>query len=368
MLPRRSAWGLAILLAPLLCIPLPVQADWYRLGSRADAEVHADLPTAGGNESSSDGNEQLKSVPVRFNYNIPRKHERVRYESEVVSYVIDCARGQVRAGARELYAERQGIGELVASIDGPEVESASFEVPAAGTVEARLLSMVCAARQRAVVASEPASTSSGEEARRVFESASKSVALIGTDAGRQGSAVAIHLGDEGYVEFATNCHVLAGAKKFVVKQRDTTAIGVFVAGNPELDACMFKARLPASIATLRPTKDTRVGERVYAIGAPSGMELTLSDGLLSGKRISDGESALYLQTSAPISPGSSGGGLFDSAGRLLGITTFRLDRGSALNFAISADAFTAMKSVATVRSLVGIPARESAERTQGKSP
>ena len=368
MLPRRSAWGFAALLAPLLCIPLPVLADWYRIGSRGDAEVHADLPTPGNNESSPDGNEPLKSVPVRFNYNIPRKHVRTRYESEVVSYAIDCARGQVRAGARELYAERQGMGELVASIDGSEVESASFEVPAAGTVEARLLNMMCAARQRAVAASEPAQATSGDEARRVFESASKSVVIIGTDVGRQGSAVAIHSGDDGYVEFATNCHVLAGANKFIVKQRDTSALGVFVAGNPKMDACVVKARVPATKAALRPTKDTRIGERVYAIGAPSGLELSLSDGLLSGKRISDGESALYLQTSAPISPGSSGGGLFDSAGRLLGITTFGLELGSSLNFAISADAFTAMKSVATVHSLDGIPARAISERTKGKSP
>ena len=69
-----------------------------------------------------------------------------------------------------------------------------------------------------------------------------------------------------------------------------------------------------------------------------------------------------------ISPGSSGGGLFDSAGRLLGITTFFMMRGQGLNFAISADAFTAMKSVATVHSLDGIPARETSERTKGKSP
>jgi serine protease Do len=46
----------------------------------------------------------------------------------------------------------------------------------------------------------------------------------------------------------------------------------------------------------------------------------------------------YLQTTAPISGGSSGGGLFDCAGRLMGITTFYVD-GQNLNFAIAADEF-----------------------------
>src|SRR5262249_49670558 len=84
------------------------------------------------------------------------------------------------------------------------------------------------------------------------------------------------------------------------------------------------------------TDDLQVGQRVYAIGAPQELELTLSDGLISGLRQTEGGSIQLIQTSAPISPGSSGGGLFDQDGRLVGITTFFVEEGQNLNFALPA--------------------------------
>ena len=77
-----------------------------------------------------------------------------------------------------------------------------------------------------------------------------------------------------------------------------------------------------------------VGEGVYAIGSPQGLALTISDGIISGKRRSPGdEGSQVLQTTAAISPGSSGGGLFNENGRLVGITTYRMSGGESLNFA-----------------------------------
>jgi tetratricopeptide (TPR) repeat protein len=61
------------------------------------------------------------------------------------------------------------------------------------------------------------------------------------------------------------------------------------------------------------------------------MELTIGEGILSGYRVFD--SARYLQTTAPISPGSSGGGLWDEQGRLLGITSFYEEFAQNVNFA-----------------------------------
>lgn len=74
--------------------------------------------------------------------------------------------------------------------------------------------------------------------------------------------------------------------------------------------------------------------------ASTGYELTLSDGLISGKRSLQGNS--YLQVTAPISHGSSGGGLFDGNGRLIGITTLMDTSGQALNFAIPAELIAEM--------------------------
>ena len=95
------------------------------------------------------------------------------------------------------------------------------------------------------------------------------------------------------------------------------------------------------LAGVRAYKDLKVGERAFTIGSPAGFESTLGEGLVSGLREEEG--LHYVQTSAPISPGSSGGGLFDQHGNLIGITTLiyvgeqRINQ--SLNFAIAGDEF-----------------------------
>jgi tetratricopeptide (TPR) repeat protein len=92
---------------------------------------------------------------------------------------------------------------------------------------------------------------------------------------------------------------------------------------------------------LRLSSTLAVGEHVYALGAPEGLELSLSEGLVSSLRSFDGLS--FIQTTAPISHGSSGGGLFDGQGSLIGITTFTFKDGQNLNFAIPSDLVATLK-------------------------
>jgi S1-C subfamily serine protease len=81
-----------------------------------------------------------------------------------------------------------------------------------------------------------------------------------------------------------------------------------------------------------------VGEVVYTVGSPQGLENTLAEGIISGKRELGGQE--IIQTTAPISRGSSGGGLFDSSGNLIGITTFKIVDAEGLGFAIPIHEFT----------------------------
>lgn len=149
---------------------------------------------------------------------------------------------------------------------------------------------------------------------------------------RAGSAVVIAPG-----RLVTNCHVLAKASSFVVKQDNVTFGATLEFPDPARDLCQIKvANFTAPPVALAPAGSARVGQRVYAIGNPRGLENTLSEGILSGLRGSLGSEseARLLQTTAAISPGSSGGGLFDSEGRLLGITSFAARDGGSLNFAM----------------------------------
>ncbi len=80
-----------------------------------------------------------------------------------------------------------------------------------------------------------------------------------------------------------------------------------------------------------------VGERVFAIGSPLGLERTVTEGIVSTKtRQLAGE--LYLQTTAQINPGNSGGPLFNMSGEVIGITNMKITFGEGLGFAIPVEA------------------------------
>lgn len=147
-----------------------------------------------------------------------------------------------------------------------------------------------------------------------------------------GSAVVIGAGS-----LVTNCHVLAKARRVAITRENVGYGATIDAADPERDLCLLKVRnFTAPAVVPAEGDDLKVGARVYAIGSPRGLEQTISDGLLSGlRRSADGDLAA-LQVTVPISPGSSGGGLFDGKGRLIGITTFQLRDSQNLNFAVPA--------------------------------
>jgi len=104
------------------------------------------------------------------------------------------------------------------------------------------------------------------------------------------------------------------------------------AGDPDKDLCLLKATgLTAKPARLGQAVKLKVGEPVYAVGSPQGLELSLSGGIVSQLR---GGPPPLIQTTVAISQGSSGGGLFNAEGELVGITTFYLKDGQSLNFAL----------------------------------
>jgi hypothetical protein len=131
----------------------------------------------------------------------------------------------------------------------------------------------------------------------------------------------------------TNCHVLQGGAKWTISQGNHQWRVSVVRRNSSHDLCEIGSpTLTATPVVIRDSSDVKIGERVYAIGAPHQLEASLSEGLVSGLR-EEGDGVL-IQTTAPISPGSSGGGLFDAEGRLIGITTFTLRKSQNLNFAL----------------------------------
>ena len=80
------------------------------------------------------------------------------------------------------------------------------------------------------------------------------------------------------------------------------------------------------------TQNLETGQHVYAIGSPSGLAYTVTSGIISGDRLYG--DVRYLQTDAPINPGSSGGPLIGDNGKVLGINTMILEETEGIGFAI----------------------------------
>lgn len=148
----------------------------------------------------------------------------------------------------------------------------------------------------------------------------------------QGSGV--FLADTG--QLATNYHVIEGAHSAFVKSEIHGILPVVGVEQYSIarDVAILRIR-GSGFHSLRIGKAPRVGERVLAVGTPLGLEQSVSEGIISGIRRDAGFEV--LQTTAPISPGSSGGALVNEVGDLLGITTYTFASGQNLNFAIPAD-------------------------------
>ncbi|MDQ1921762.1 trypsin-like peptidase domain-containing protein [Massilia pseudoviolaceinigra] len=205
----------------------------------------------------------------------------------------------------------------------------------------------------------PAGGSSGAMGmEELFAKLSPYVARINMYRGgtQTGTGSGVALGGDAII---TNCHVaLAGTRLQVKLGQDSYEATVAVA-DEERDLCKLSVKgLNAPAVVIGASSDVRTGQRVIAIGAPHGLDLTISDGIVSSLRPLDG--GTLIQTTAPVSPGSSGGGLFDSAGRLVGIVTFQMRTGQNLNFAAPAEWIGSMRT----RSGGGLIGKMSAERAQ----
>jgi S1-C subfamily serine protease len=172
--------------------------------------------------------------------------------------------------------------------------------------------------------------------------------LFGPDEVPQGTGTGFFWGDKGHI--VTNFHVIKDANAARVILSDKSSYPAqYVGGDPSKDlAVLWINAPPEKIKAIRlgTSKDLQVGQMVYAIGNPFGLDQTLTTGVVSAldREI---ESVLQnrvirgvIQTDAAINPGNSGGPLLDSSGRLIGVNTaiYSPSRASAgIGFAIPVD-------------------------------
>jgi S1-C subfamily serine protease len=164
----------------------------------------------------------------------------------------------------------------------------------------------------------------------------------------QGTGSGFVWDDAGHV--VTNFHVIQGAQKAEVTLADQSRLDAQLVGvEPDKDVAVLKVnapvgRLPA--IALGASRDLRVGQKVFAIGNPFGLDQTLTTGVISAlnrriQSVTGRPIQGMIQTDAAINPGNSGGPLLDSAGRLIGVNTAIYSPGGSgfigIGFAVPVD-------------------------------
>jgi serine protease Do len=155
------------------------------------------------------------------------------------------------------------------------------------------------------------------------------------------------LNEEGYL--VTNYHVIEKETKIEVTMFQKVKDGFekkkfkkikIEAINPFIDLALLKVEdlgdANVKFVYLGDTDRIRVGEKVFAIGNPLGLERTVTDGVISTKNRAF-EGLVYIQTNADINPGNSGGPLFNLAGEVIGVTNMGYIFFGGLGFAIPVD-------------------------------
>jgi serine protease Do len=147
-------------------------------------------------------------------------------------------------------------------------------------------------------------------------------------------------------DLVTNFHVIEGETQISVEvyhqvggrlDRKVYKQVRIIAVNKFADLALLKIEdkdAPAFVtAPLGDADALSVGQTVFAIGSPLGLERTVTEGIIS-TRTREFQGALYLQTTAQINPGNSGGPLFNLAGQVVGVINMKVTFGEGIGFAI----------------------------------
>jgi len=178
--------------------------------------------------------------------------------------------------------------------------------------------------------------SSLKEAEQIFNEVADSIVVINVQTALGGALGSGFVVDSNGI-IVTNFHVISEAENATVKFKNGSSYPIteVIDYDPVRDFFVFKINASGlPVTPLGNSDNLTPGQKVLVIGAPLGLDYTISNGLFSGIR-DDVSGQKIIQFTAPISPGNSGGPLLNMQGQAIGMATFTNMGGQNLNFAIS---------------------------------
>ena len=160
---------------------------------------------------------------------------------------------------------------------------------------------------------------------------------LNRDFTQKGMGSGFIISDDGYI--FTNNHVVNKASRIKVKLSDGKEYDAEVKGtDPNTDIALIKINAPGRLPYVRmgDSDRLRIGDGVFAIGNPLGLNHTVTSGIISakGREIGAGPYDNFIQTDASINPGNSGGPLCNLSGEVVGINTAIIAQAQGIGFAI----------------------------------
>jgi len=180
---------------------------------------------------------------------------------------------------------------------------------------------------------KPKSKLSRTDIKSPLDDVMDNVVVISTNAG---TGSGFYVNDSGFI--ITNAHVVKDYKEVSIQMRDGNILdGLVIDKDPSADLALIKTDTNhKGMLKLGKLQTSGIGTTVISIGTPNGLEWSVSKGIVSAVRESDG--IVYIQTDAAINPGNSGGPLIDfDKKEVIGVITFKLRESEGLNFAVNAE-------------------------------
>ncbi|MCP9841708.1 serine protease [Synechococcus sp. J7-Johnson] len=257
------------------------------------------------------------------------------------------------AGAAGLALTLSGCGLLRATTEAPSARAAAATLPAPAT------------GADAADADQARACATGRQsAEEVFRSAREGVAVVSTGSG-MGSAFVVAQ-QNGLTYLATNAHVVDGSEVVRLKWADGSSDRARVVARgsgeePTSDLALLAVEgTRGKVLRLR-DQASAVGQEVFVIGAPKGLEFSLSRGVVSSLRGNE----QILQIDAAVNPGNSGGPVLDAGQCVAGIATFKFGDSEGLNFAVSSKV---VREFLAQLPAAGQPAAEPPDQRQARRP